>query len=100
MTAVKENYWSWHRFWYGTVGAAAPEIIRLFKAYKEHELTFSLASPDLILGVAVSTAFIGLGGVFASARGDDYPIKCIYNGATFPLLLSAWFSSAPPNLPK
>jgi hypothetical protein len=93
-----KNTWSWHRFRYGTVGAAAPEIVRLFKAYKEHELVFS--SHDLVPGILVSVAFVCLGGVFASAWGDDYPIKCIYNGATFPLLLSAWFSSAPPNLPK
>jgi len=77
----------------------APEIVRLFKAYKEHELVFS-SFHDLAIGGVISLAFIFLGGVFASAWGDDYPIKCIYNGATFPLLLSAWFSSAPPNLPK
>jgi hypothetical protein len=92
--------WSWHRFWYGCVGAAAPEIVRLLKAYKEQQASVFPAS-DWSLGlILVSVAFVGLGGVFASAWGDDYPIKCIYNGATFPLLLSAWFSSAPPNLPK
>jgi hypothetical protein len=91
--------WSWHRFWYGTVGAAAPEIVRLYKAYAEHQISFS--PHDLSIGlVFVSLSFIALGGIFASAWGDDYPIKCIYNGATFPLLLNAWYNSAPPNLPK
>jgi hypothetical protein len=95
---VKVN-WSWHRFFYGCIGAIAPEIARLFKAYKEHQVAFS--AHDVSLGlVLVSVGFVFLGGVFASAWGDNYPIKCIYNGATFPLLLSAWFTSAPPNLPK
>jgi hypothetical protein len=91
--------WSWHRFWYGTVGAAAPEVVRLFKTYKEHELILS-SRHDLAFGLIISLAFIAMGGVFSSAWGDNYPIKCIYNGATFPILLSAWFSSAPPNLPR
>jgi len=72
--------------------------VRLFKAYKEHEFIFS--SHDLVFGILISLAFVCFGGVFASAWGEDHPIKCIYNGATFPLLLSAWFSSAPPNFPK
>jgi hypothetical protein len=93
-----ENKWSWHRFRYGTIGAAAPEVVRLFKAYKEHEAIFF--SHDLLLGIAISLAFVCFGGIFASAWGEDHPIKCIYNGATFPLLLSAWFSSAPSMLPK
>jgi len=40
--------------------------------------------------VAVSIAFVGLGGVFAMAWKEDHPIKCLYIGATFPLVLSGW----------
>jgi hypothetical protein len=91
--------WSWRRFWYGTAGAAAPEVVRLFKLLKEQHAAFTFH--DLTLGmVLISLAFVTLGGVFASAWGDDHPIKCMYNGATFPVLLNAWYSSAPPSLPK
>jgi hypothetical protein len=74
------------------VGAAAPEIVRAFKAYKEQSLT--LSSSSLILGVVTFLFFVGFGGIFAQAWEEDSPMKCIYNGATFPLLLSAWFSVA------
>src|SRR5712691_2400483 len=41
---------------------------------------------DLVFRILISLAFVAMGGVFASAWGDNYPIKCIYNGATFPIL--------------
>jgi hypothetical protein len=85
-----KHEWSWHRFRYGLVEAAAPEVVRAFKAYKEHSLT--LSSHDLIPGVVIFIVFVCFGGVFADAWEEDSAIKCIYNGATFPLVLSAWFS--------
>jgi hypothetical protein len=81
--------WSWHRFRYGVVGAAAPEIVHFYKAYKASELVLPAHFPA---GVLLFFAFICFGGIFASAWEEDSPIKCIYNGATFPLVLIAWFN--------
>jgi hypothetical protein len=54
--------WSWRRFWYGTAGAAAPEVVRLFKLLKEQHAAFTFH--DLTLGmVLISLAFVTLGGV-------------------------------------
>jgi hypothetical protein len=76
--------WSWHRFWYGVIGAAAPEIVRIIKLGVAGEIHVS------VLLALVSAAFLFLGGALASAWKEDDPIKCIYMGATFPLWFSAW----------
>jgi hypothetical protein len=77
--------WSWHRFGYGVIGAAAPEIVRMVK-------TVDLAGPPHInaLAVIISIVFLFLGGSLAVAWDDDSPIKCIYVGSTFPIWFSAW----------
>jgi hypothetical protein len=76
--------WSWSRFLYGAVGASAPEIYRITRTA---DLSLVNAHPYLI---AMSIAFVLIGGVFASAWGDEWPLKSIYVGATFPIWVSAW----------
>jgi hypothetical protein len=78
------NDWSWHRFWYGVIGAAAPEVVRIIKLGVGGDIALS---PFLVL---VSAVFLFLGGALASAWKEEDPIKCIYMGATFPLWFSAW----------
>lgn len=80
-----EHPWSWPRFRWGCIGAASPEMYRIFKILS-HGDTFQWH----LLYVLYFFAIIGLGGAFAVAWEDDRPIKCIYIGATFPLWLSAW----------
>ena len=76
------NQWNWRSFGYGAIGAAAPEIIRFAKTFE-----LLLAHPYLIV---ISIAFVVIGGVFATAWGEEHPLKCIYLGATFPIWVSAW----------
>jgi len=47
----------------------------------------------------VSLVFVVFGGLFAVAWNDDNPIKCLYVGVSFPIIISAWGQS-PLALPK
>ena len=76
--------WDWHRFWYGVIGAAAPEIVRVIKLGTMGDIHLNT------FVVLISAAFLFLGGALASAWKEEDPIKCIYMGATFPLWFSAW----------
>jgi len=98
---VKTEWWSWKRFAYGTLGALAPEGIRLHNAYPLLNPAAGTLIPHLTAGyVSFSLLFIFIGGAFASAWGDNNPVKCLYVGATFPVILSAWGQTAPPASPK
>ena len=78
---VKSN---WQRFFYGAVGAAAPEVVRLYKTLDLASVHFSWVF------FLLAVAFVAIGGAFAIAWEDDHAIKCIYIGSTFPVWLSAW----------
>jgi hypothetical protein len=81
-----QHQWKWSRFFYGGCGAAAVEVLRVYKILTANGGHYSFSYPYLI----VSACLIVLGGVFATAWGDDKPIKCLYTGATFPFWLSGW----------
>ena len=79
---------------WGGIGALAPEVVRL------HTLVTAQGSPLLptisLFYVTASLAFIAVGGLFAVAWNDDNPVKCLYIGASLPVIVSAWGQSPPP----
>jgi hypothetical protein len=79
---------------YGTLGAAAPEVVRIYRT-----ADISLMRGPLSL-ICFSIAFVLLGGIFADAWEDDRAIKCLYLGATFPIWISAWAHSLAPAAAK
>jgi hypothetical protein len=78
---------SFQRWYYGAIGAAAPEVVRFYALAKQ------TAAPDFPHNVALylitSAIFSIVGGVFATLWDDDVKSKCFYLGATFPLVMSA-----------
>lgn len=88
---MKQERWSWRRFFYGAVGALAPEAVRWYNIVR-----FGGQPLHVTLAYVVwSLVFIAIGGVFASAWGDNHAYKCLYIGATFPILVSAWGKNTP-----
>jgi hypothetical protein len=79
------NYkWNWTRFSYGVIGAAAPEIIRIYKTGD-----VSLAHSGWFMWI-IALLFVFLGGVFADAWQDEHKIKWLYLGASFQVWFAAW----------
>jgi hypothetical protein len=78
-------------------GAAAPEVVRLYKIF----VLGAMPVPDFSRWyLLISVVFIVSGGLFALAWGDNKPIKCIYNGLTFPTIISAWLVHPPTSPPR
>jgi len=82
--------WSWHRFAYGVIGAAAPEIIRI---YKSADLSLVNAHPYMKI---MAVLFVLLGGIFADAWQDEHRVKWLYLGASFQVWFAAWAHWIPP----
>ena len=83
----QENRWSWHRFWWGCVGGFGVEVLRFVKILGAPSPHFS---GPTALYIIMPIIMVILGGLFASAWGEDQPVRCIYAGATFPFWLSGW----------
>lgn len=85
------------RFAWGAIGAAAPEVVRLYNIVTAtgphsgtkptHQFSFTY--------FAVSSAFMGLGGALSIAWGDDNPLKCIWVGASVPVIVSSFAAQIP-----
>ncbi len=81
---LHEHKWSWPRFGWGVVGAAAPEIYRIVRTSD-----VSLKNADHFL-IVMSILYLFIGGAFAVAWEDNWPLKSIYVGSTFPIWISTW----------
>lgn len=89
--------WSRWRFAWGVVGASAPEVLRLYKI-----VTGRTAEPLPIFGRAyflISVVFLALGGALAVAWGENNPVKCVWIGASLPVIIST-FAGRPPGPPE
>jgi hypothetical protein len=86
--------WSWHRFFWGAVGAAALEVVRLYKVVTG--AAAGILRAFTFWYFLISVLFIVLGGLFAVAWDDDHPVKCLYVGASVPIIISAWRQTPPP----
>ena len=78
---------------WGVVGAAAPEIVRLYKIITGGsrqtlpEFTFAY--------FAISTAFAALGGLVALAWDENNLLKCFWVGVSLPAIVSSFARQAP-----
>ena len=79
--------WSWWRFLFGALGAAVPEVVRLYKIVTGQ--TAGLLPHFGPHYVALSVMLIGLGGVLAVVWGDDNPLKCLWVGVSVPVIISS-----------
>jgi multisubunit Na+/H+ antiporter MnhC subunit len=89
--------WSWWRFWWGALGAVAPEIIRLYKTVTNPAATPLTPQKFSLTYIVVSLAFVALGGALAVAWNDETAIKCIAVGAATPLIISGFALKLPPH---
>jgi len=86
------SYWSWWRFTWGAVGAAAPELLRLYNIVTgrtREPLNFRRSY------FLISPAFLVMGGFFSVAWGEDPPFKCIWVGLSLPVIISAYGRKPP-----
>lgn len=71
----------------------APEVVRTYKALSrgsEDDLpAFELRY------LLVSILFVGLGGMFAVAWGEDNAMKCLWVGLSLPVIVSSLASQMP-----
>jgi hypothetical protein len=74
------------RWFYGLVGAAAPEVVRFYSLVKKP--TEPELPNDIALYLIVSLLFIAIGGIFATAFEDDNKARCFYFGVSFPTVVS------------
>ena len=80
--------WSWWRFFWGFVGACAPEILRIYRIAtgRSRARVFYRNMP---LYIFAAIGVIVLGGLFAVAWGEDNPWQCLGVGASSTLAISA-----------
>ena len=85
--------WSWWRFLLGSVGALAPEILRLYKIVTGTSSgNLPQFGPSYIL---ISLLFIGLGGVMAVVWGENNAFKCVWVGLSLPVIISSFGGRIP-----
>lgn len=87
------SWWSWSRFIWGCVGACAPEVLRLFRIATSH--TNRRVTKNIKFYLVIVPIFVALGGLFAVAWGDDNPWKCLWVGASLPVIISGLAIQAP-----
>lgn len=77
----------------GAVGAAAPEVLRLYKIVtnRSSEPLPQFGYPYFL----ISLLFVAVGGVFAVAWGENNAFKCIWVGLSLPVIISSFGSRIP-----
>ena len=90
--------WSWWRFLWGAGGAAAPEVVRLYK------IKIGVSSGTLpAFGAGyflISALFLILGGLVTVAWAENNALKCLWVGVSLPLIISTLASQFPSGGPK
>jgi len=82
----------WERWFYGSIGAASPEVVRWYSLAKQPtapDLPYNL----LLYGIG-TLVFVIFGGIFATLWPDENKLRCFYLGVTFPTVVSAIVASA------
>ena len=87
--------WSWWRFGWGAAGAIMPEVIRQYRLAQDKASVSDFSHRYIF----ASVAFVAAAGAVAVAWNDDNPLKCLYVGVSFPVIISAWAQSTPPAPP-
>ena len=82
-------------FLFGCLGAAASEIIRL---YRKRFISLHLKSPKFY--IFISLAFCLIGGVVAIILPATTKGGAFYAGASWPMLISGTLSKSPPSSPE
>ena len=90
-----ELQWAWWRFGWGALGAAAPEIIRLYRIVTDPGATPGAPHRFTFWYFSISLVFLILGGAVAVAWGENNALKCIWVGASVPLIISSFASQIP-----
>ncbi len=78
---------------WGAAGAIAPEVLRLYNM-----ATDRAPGPFPRFGLryfVISVFFLGMGGAFAVAWGEDNPFKCLWVGMSLPVIISTFMSQIP-----
>lgn len=78
--------WSWACFFYGAIGAIAPQIHELYKKITSH-----IDAPTLQLKLmyfAITLIYSILGGIVAVVWGTHTPKECFLAGLATPLILA------------
>lgn len=83
-----------HRFGLGAAGAAAPELLRIYKILS-HQVQGT--TPDFSFALfVVSLLLVCMGGLLALASRSNDPLMCLYLGVTFPATISGWAQTGLP----
>jgi len=79
-------------FYWGSLGSALPEIIRIYKI-----ATSGQSLPDFSLPYfLISAVFVVAGGLFTVAWRPENEFKAIWVGISFPVIVSALARTTPP----
>ncbi len=90
--------WSWSSFFWGALGAAAPEILRLYNIFTGRNPG---EPPRFGLGYfLISVFFVSLGGAVAVAWGEHHPFKSFWVGLSLPVIISELAAQFPTGRPK
>ena len=94
--------WSWWRFWWGALGAAAPEIVRLYQIVTKRVTEQGRLTPLKFSRTyfIVSPLFFVVGGAVASGWGDNNAMKCFYLGVSLPFVVSSAAKIIRPDRPE
>ena len=81
------------KFLWGAVGGVAPEVARLYK------IVTATNAGDLppfgLLYFSVSLLFVAMAGAFAIAWNDENPRKCLWVGASLPVIITTLVQQVP-----
>jgi len=83
------------RFFWGSVGACAPETLRMYRIATGH--TRKRVTRSIWFYLFAVPIFVAMGGLVAVAWGDDNPWKCFCIGASLPLIISTIANQMPPS---
>ncbi|MFQ5758590.1 MAG: hypothetical protein ACE5IF_02805, partial [Candidatus Bathyarchaeia archaeon] len=86
--------WSWMVFIFGCVGAAAPEVLRI---YKKRDKGIEII--NLRFYLFTSLLFVALGGIVANILPTSTPWGAFYVGVSLPTIVST-VGSQPLTLPQ
>ena len=81
------------KFIWGALGAVAPEALRWFRIATGK--TRQRVTKNIPFYIFATIFWIAIGGAFAVAWGEENPYKCIWVGASLPVIISGLAAQAP-----
>lgn len=85
--------WNWNWFFWGCIGAAAPEIVRSYRILIGG--TRGRLPKFSFFYFVFSGAYIVFGGLFAVAWAENNAWKCLWIGASLPFIVAALVNQPP-----